>query len=175
MVRQSSRLSSTMLAAWAGVASFIAIFALGSCETLLPVEGSTAVTLIGSFGATAVLVYGAPHAEFSQFKNVIYGHGLSALVGVSVAAVIGVDHPTAAAAAVALAVFFMHLTQTTHPPGGATALIAVTGGERVYQLGYSYVVVPVLAGALMMYVLGWLGRGVFRARPALTQASVDDA
>ncbi|MFH0998969.1 MAG: HPP family protein [Pseudomonadota bacterium] len=33
------------------------------------------------------------------------------------------------------AVAVMHLTRTLHPPGGATALIAVIDGESVHRLG----------------------------------------
>ncbi len=44
----------------------------------------------------------------------------------------------------------MHLSKTLHPPGGATALIAVTGGEGIRQLGYLYALVPCLAGACLM-------------------------
>jgi CBS-domain-containing membrane protein len=29
------------------------------------------------------------------------------------------------------------------PPGGATALIAVIGGDNIHQLGYSYALFPV--------------------------------
>ena len=41
-----------------------------------------------------------------------------------------------AAVAVSVAIAIMHLTRTLHPPGGATALIAVIGGDSVHQLGY---------------------------------------
>lgn len=170
----NTRSPSMALAAWGGFASFIAIFVLSACDQFAHTQGVVGIGLIGSFGATAVLVYGAPAAEFSRFRNVMYGHGLSAVIGVTAGLLLGVEHPAAAATAVGAAVFLMHLTETTHPPGGATALIAVTGGERVYQLGYLYVFVPVLAGALMMYGLAWLGRGVVRTRFELSQRPVDD-
>ena len=50
----------------------------------------------------------------------------------------------------ATAIAVMHVTKTTHPPGGATALIAVIGSERVHQLGFLYVLSPVALGALIM-------------------------
>jgi CBS-domain-containing membrane protein len=31
----------------------------------------------------------------------------------------------------------MHLTKTFHPPGGATALIALVGGDPVHNPGYT--------------------------------------
>ena len=57
------------------------------------------------------------------------------------------------ALSVATATAVMHLTKTTHPPGGATALIAVIGSERVHQLGFLYVLSPVALGALIMLVV----------------------
>jgi CBS-domain-containing membrane protein len=52
--------------------------------------------------------------------------------------------------AVAGAIALMHATGTLHPPGGATALIAVTGGPKLLALGYLYALIPVLSGALVM-------------------------
>jgi CBS-domain-containing membrane protein len=57
---------------------------------------------------------------------------------------------------VALAIGGMHLTRTVHPPGGATALIAVIGGPSVHQLGFLYVLAPVLLGALIMLLVALL-------------------
>jgi len=52
--------------------------------------------------------------------------------------------------AVSLAIVAMQLTGTVHPPGGATALIAVIGGSTVHALGYWYVFCPVGLGAFIM-------------------------
>lgn len=46
--------------------------------------------------------------------------------------------------------FYADDPRTLHPPGGATALIAVTGGTKVASLGYGYVLSPVLSGALIL-------------------------
>jgi len=112
--------------------------------------------LIGSFGASAVLLYGAPKSPLAQPRNLIGGHVLSALVGVTVR--LGVAGPDwlVCSLAVALAIAVMHATGTLHPPGGATALIAVTGGPKLLALGYLYVVFPVLSGALVMLAVALL-------------------
>lgn len=47
-------------------------------------EDTDYMMVIGSFGATAVLVYSAWQAPLAQPRNVIFGHVLSALVGVSI-------------------------------------------------------------------------------------------
>ncbi|BGO93107.1 hypothetical protein NBRC10512_003292 [Rhodotorula toruloides] len=107
---------------------------------------STPLT-IGSFGATAVLLYAVPEAPLSQPRNLVGGHVISAIVGAVISqlfalsnrftrdeavldntvAAIGSWHsltPVSAALSVGLAVFAMQITGTIHPPGGATALIA---------------------------------------------------
>lgn len=100
--------------------------------------------LIGSFGASAVLLFGAPDSPLTQPRNLIGGHLVSALVAVVLVALFGAG-PLVMALAVGLAIFFMNLTHTTHPPGGATALIGVQGAA-----GWSYIFVPVLTGALIL-------------------------
>ena len=62
----------------------------------------------------------------------------------------------AAALAVATSIALMHATKTLHPPGGATALIAVIGGAKIHHLGYFYAVIPVGAGALVMLAVALL-------------------
>ncbi len=47
----------------------------------------------------------------------------------------------------------MHATQTLHPPGGATALIAVIGSDKIHALGFWYVLVPVGLGVLIMLIV----------------------
>lgn len=141
---------------WSWIGAFIGIFlvsALGSC---LAFTGPTNLFLIGSFGASTVLVYGAPMAEFSQPRNLVGGHVFSAIVGVSVFIFLGSDSVMAAPTAVSLAIVAMHFTRTLHPPGGATALIAIIGGDKVQALGYMYVLSPVLIGALLMLLVALL-------------------
>lgn len=58
--------------------------------------------------------------------------------------------------AVATSIALMHATKTLHPPGGATALIAVIGGEKIHALGYLYAIVPVGAGATIMLAIALL-------------------
>ena len=55
----------------------------------------------------------------------------------------------------------MHATRTLHPPGGATALIAVIGSERIHELGWLYVLVPATLGPLILLlvaVVAWFYR-----------------
>ena len=100
--------------------------------------------LIGSFGASAVLLFGATESPLAQPRNLIGGHLVSAAVAVGVVALFG-STPVTMALAVGLAILVMNLTHTTHPPGGATALIGVQGA-----VGPAFILLPVLAGALIL-------------------------
>ena len=45
------------------------------------------------------------------------------------------------------------LLKPSTPPGGATALIAVIGDEKIHSLGFRYAVLPVGLGALVMLIV----------------------
>lgn len=125
--------------------SFLGMLALG----MLGQFHIAYMFIIGSFGASAVLIYGIPRSPLSQPRNVVGGHVLSAIVGVSMHLL--VPSPLLCSAlAVSCAILLMHMTGTLHPPGGATALIATIGGDKIHDLGYLYVFSPVLCGALVM-------------------------
>lgn len=106
----------------------------------------TSLYLVGSFGASAVLIYGTPQAEFSQPRNLVGGHILCAFIGVSLQKYLIVDVALLGALAVSLSVVAMHFTRTLHPPGGATALIALTANES----GYAFVISPIAIGTLVL-------------------------
>lgn len=116
--------------------------------------------LIGSFGASAVLLYGAPKSPLAQPRNLIGGHVLSALVGVTTHLAFPAAGWPSCALAVAAAIALMHATKTLHPPGGATALIAVTGGPKLFALGYLYVLFPALTGALVLLLVALLANNL---------------
>jgi CBS domain-containing membrane protein len=116
---------------------------LGPAGTLL---------IIPSMGASAVLLFAVPHGALSQPWNVFGGHIISALVGVTCAIVIA-DEIVAAGLAVGLAIGAMHYLRCIHPPGGATALAAVIGGDVTHALGYQFVITPVLINVLVMLLV----------------------
>jgi len=138
---------------WSWIGAFLGIFLVLLIGRGLEFTSTGSLFLIGSFGASAVLVYGAPIAEFSQPRNLVGGHVVSAIVGVSVFMLLGSDTILAGPMAVSLAIAAMHFTRTLHPPGGATALIAIIGGDRIHSLGYIYVLSPVLAGSIIMLLV----------------------
>jgi len=109
--------------------------------------------LIGSFGASSVLIYGVINSPLAQPRNLIGGHVISAIVGVTVHYLIPGELWLAGALAVSTSIVLMQITKTLHPPGGATALIAVTGSTKIQSLGYLYVISPVLTGVIILLVV----------------------
>jgi len=109
--------------------------------------------LIGSFGATAVLVYGATNSPLAQPRNLVGGHIISAIIGVSIQKLIPGEVWLSSALAVSVSIVIMQITKTLHPPGGATALIANIGSEKIKALGFMYVLSPVLTGVIVLLII----------------------
>jgi len=56
------------------------------------------------------------------------------------------------------------MTKTLHPPGGATALIAIIGSDKIKSLGYMYVFSPVLIGVLILLVVALIFNNMTSSR-----------
>ncbi len=149
--------------AWSWIGALLGIALVGYLNDSY-FEGTDLILIIGSFGASAVLIFGAIKSPLAQPPNLLGGHIISALIGVTAYKLLVPHLWLAAAVGVATAIAAMHATKTLHPPGGATALIAVIGGEKVHNLGYLYAIVPVAAGALIMLVVALLINNIPKSR-----------
>jgi CBS-domain-containing membrane protein len=56
------------------------------------------------------------------------------------------------------------MTKTLHPPGGATALIANIGSEKIKALGWTYVLSPVISGVLILLVVALIVNNIPKYR-----------
>jgi CBS domain-containing membrane protein len=121
------------------------------------------VGLVASMGASAVLLFAVPHGPLSQPWPVFGGHLVSAIVGVACSRVIS-EPALAAPVAVAVAIGAMHYLRCIHPPGGATALSAVISGDTVHQLGFHYVLTPVMWNASVILLVALVFNYPFRWR-----------
>ncbi|MCL6449653.1 MAG: HPP family protein [Armatimonadetes bacterium] len=106
--------------------------------------------LLASFGATAALVYGVPDNPFSQPRNVIGGHLISATTGVLLYHLAGTTW-WSITLAVSAAIVLMMVARSFHPPGGATAFIAVWNAQ-----GYLFIFAPVFVGAVLLVLIALL-------------------
>ena len=152
---------SEIIWSWIGAFLGIATVALISYKVL---DAIGLTMIIGSFGASAVLIYGAIKSPLAQPRNLLGGHVLSALVGVTSYQLFQSHIWLAAAVAVSTSIALMHATKTLHPPGGATALIAVIGGESVHKLGYLYAIIPAAVGASIMLAIALIVNNIPKTR-----------
>ena len=150
-----------LLWSWLGAMIGIGLCAFLSAKFFEPRD---LTLLIGSFGASAVLVYSAIKSPLAQPRNLIGGHVISGLVGVACWQLLGGTLWLATAMAVSLAIVSMLATKTLHPPGGATALIAVIGGAKIHNLGYLYAFVPAGAGAVILLIVALIVNNLSKNR-----------
>lgn len=97
---------------WSWLGAFIGIYLVSVMSKLTHVDLLNSLFLVGSFGASAVLIYGAPQADFSQPRNFLGGHIISALIGVSIYKYVFLDVTLLGALAVSLSIVAMHFTRT---------------------------------------------------------------
>ena len=148
---------------WSWIGAFLGIASVALINYHL-VEEQDLVMIIGSFGASAVLIYGAIKSPLAQPRNLLGGHIISAVIGVTAYEILHPHLWLAASVAVATAIAVMHATKTLHPPGGATSLIAVIGSQKIHNLGYLYAVIPVGLGAAVMLLVALLVNNIPKNR-----------
>ena len=134
---------------WTFIGSFAGIGLIGLLHSRY-FTASDNLFLIGSFGASSVLIYGIINSPLAQPRNLLGGHIICAIVGVTVHKIIPNEPWLSSALAVSLSIVSMQITKTLHPPGGATALIANIGSAKIISMGYWYVLSPVLSGAAIL-------------------------
>ncbi|ASK27999.1 HPP family protein [Neisseria chenwenguii] len=100
--------------------------------------------VLGSFGASCLLVFAYPASPFSQPRNVVGGHFTATLTGLIVMALFGV-HWWSMAIGVGTAVALMLLLRVPHPPAGSNPLIVMLGG-----VGWDFLFTPTLFGSLIL-------------------------
>jgi len=123
------------------IGAFVAMI-IARFFTSTMIEAEYEPMIIASTGASAMLIFGLPHSPVSQPWNLIGGHLLSALVGVTCYKFIP-NELLAASLTIPIAMLLMHICRCMHPPGGATAITAVVGGSAVHSLGFVFLLLPV--------------------------------
>lgn len=131
--------SSGKAIAFAGLGGTLAIAAIA-----ILADSLSAMLVLGSFGASCVLVFGYPDVPFSQPRNVIAGHVISSFAGLAFLATFG-PHWWSVALAEGAAITLMMLTRTVHPPAGSNPVIVF-----LTQPTWAFLLFPTLAGALIL-------------------------
>lgn len=119
------------------------------------VLGTANPWFIASMGASALLMFAVPASPMAQPWTLIGGNLVSGLIGVSCAH--WIESPDLAAAiAITLSIGAMYPLRCLHPPGGAVAITTVLGGPSVSDMGYHFVLSPVLLNSLLLLLLALL-------------------
>ncbi|OCL92594.1 HPP family protein [Arcobacter porcinus] len=125
------------------IGSFIAIVTIGyltkTYDNLL---------IMGSFGASCVLLFAFPKSPFSQPRNIIFGHFISSFVGLFFLHFLGNDY-ISMALALAVAIALMMATKTVHPSAGSNPLIIF-----LLASNWNYLIFPTLTGAILLVIVG---------------------
>lgn len=113
------------------------------------VSSPSAVWLVAPLGASAVLVFAVPASPLAQPWSVVAGNTVSALIGVLCVRYIP-DVAIAGAVAVGGSVALMFALRCLHPPGGASALIAVLTQASAFE----FALFPVLVNSVLLVAAG---------------------
>lgn len=127
--------------------------------------------LVASMGASAVILFAIPNSPLAQPWPFAGGQLLSAFTGVTCLHLFP-DTVIAAATAVGLSVLLMLLLRCLHPPGAATALAPVLGGNQLDGLGFGFILAPVGINVLFMLVVAiTINRGLLRRNYPLLKSA----
>ncbi|AOP33915.1 hypothetical protein A0128_08735 [Leptospira tipperaryensis] len=140
-----------ILLSWIGGTIGISIIALLSKTLDYPL-------IMAPFGASCVLLFGAPESPFSQPRNLIGGHLISSFVGLLILSFFGNDWYLLGIA-VATSIALMQLTKTTHPPAGADPIVILMGNAD-----WKFLLTPALSGSLILLVLALVFNNLIKNR-----------
>lgn len=127
---------------FATIGAVIAVSALSYVATT-----TQALLLLGSFGASTLLLFALPDAPLSQPRAVIGGHLFSSIIALGCLSLCG-PHWWAIGMATGLAVGVMMVTRTVHPPAGSNAIIIFLA-----QPGWGSLLFSTLAGTVLLVAM----------------------
>jgi CBS-domain-containing membrane protein len=125
--------------------------AAGITLALLVAGPPVAPLLLASLGGTAIFLFGLTRAPAAQPRALLGGHLGGAFIGIACYQAFG-EHLWVYVLAVVLALCFMLLTRTVHPPAGANPVLMVSA-----HAGWTALWQPVLfsVAALMLVAVVW--------------------
>ena len=111
-------------------------------------------TVVASIGATSFIIFTMPHTNGAKPKYILGGYCVGTVVGVlaNYLLVMSVPINIVGALAVGLAMFFMVVTNTEHPPAAALALGIAINGYTLNTIIFVYGV------AITLLLIKWLLR-----------------
>lgn len=132
--------------------------AIATASVALVGDWTQAVMILGSFGASCLLIFAYPKSPFAQPRNVIGGHFVATLTGLVFLALFGV-HWWSMAMAVGTAIALMLLLRVPHPPAGSNPLIVILG-----TVGWQFLLTPTLLGSTLLVLVALIYNNLGKGR-----------
>ncbi|RAL14409.1 HPP family protein [Aspergillus homomorphus CBS 101889] len=149
-------LGNLVVAFWTLIGVFCGVLVVAEASMHVPLfEHHNAPIIVASFGAAAVLEFSAIESPFAQPRNAVISQVIASTVGIGISKLWALNAhaeslpQVGGALACALTTCIMVLTNTVHPPAGATALLSVTQSADV---GWAMILVMLLGSILMQTV-----------------------
>ena len=153
---------------WSTIGSFVGILLIEIVMIRAFADTPGTGLIVAAFGAGAVLAYSQFESPLAQPRSIIGGSAISCVIAVGLTKLfrlsgrygnvqnldggeLGTIGWINGALSMSLALLAMQLTGTTHPPGGAAALVAATQQGAMTQ-GWRYIYIVMVSACLE---LGW--------------------
>ena len=114
--------------------------------------------IMGSFGASIFVLFVLPDSPFAQPRNVIVGHFVSTLVGLTFYHLVSSDW-WSMALALAFAIALMQFLRIPHPPAGSNPFIVFLLGAN-----WDYLWMPTLIGSVLIVMVALLYNNLSKNR-----------
>ena len=114
--------------------------------------------IMAPFGATCVILYAVAQSPLAQPRNVIFGHFISAFIGLCVLKFL-TDSIFFIALSVGLSIACMQLFKCVHPPAGANPLVILLTANTMHY-DWSFLILPVLLGSIALVLVATLVNNV---------------
>lgn len=102
--------------------------------------------ILGPMGASCFLVFAAHEGFFSQPRQIFGGHMVSTIVALAICDVFG-KSPLTISVTLAVVLFLMISLKLVHPPGAASAMVAINT-----QIGWGFLFVILLCSIILIAV-----------------------
>ena len=129
-----------------GTLSILALLILG--------KYSHNIFIMAPFGASCVILYAVSQSPLAQPRNVIFGHLISAFVGLFFLKVCGASL-LSIAFAVGFAIALMQYFRCVHPPAGANPLVILLTANTIHY-EWSFLLFPVLMGSITLVLIAYI-------------------
>ncbi|KAH8430527.1 HPP family protein [Aspergillus melleus] len=161
-------LGNLVIAFWSLIGVFCGVLVVAEVSEHVPsFQHHNAPIIVASFGAAAVLEFAVIESPFAQPRNAVLSQLFASIIGIGIGKLFALN-PNAhskpqlgGALSCAITTAVMVLTNTVHPPAGATALLAVTEG---YPIGW-WLIPMMLLGCVMMQAVALVVNNIHRRFP----------